>query len=165
MVLEQNDDDWTHTQDGEHVSGPSAAEYQSRLVRVARFSGRVVRSVRSVERLLSQADPDIHHGEAMTCVHRAETAACRKERHALGLPADGGPDESFCRSSCTNLAYTDRDIADLRSKIAEWGAAAHDPLAPRPRRDRAAAQAVQARAIVEEHEATRPSIPGGGEAA
>ncbi|MGW7363932.1 site-specific integrase [Streptomyces sp. NPDC054841] len=165
MVLEQNEDDWTRIQDGEHVSGPSAAEYQSRLARVAPFSGRVVRSVRSVERLLSQADPDIHHGEAMTCVHRAETAACRKEKVALGLPADSGPDESFCQSSCTNLAYTDRDIADLRSKIAEWDATAHDPLAPKPRRDRAAAQAARARAIVEDHEATRPAVPRDGEAA
>ncbi|GAX58587.1 integrase SAM domain protein [Streptomyces olivochromogenes] len=165
LVLEQNDDDWTRIQDGEHVSGPSAAEYQSRLTHAARFSGRVVRSIRSVERILSQADPDIHHGEAMTCVHRAETAVCNKEKLALGLPADSAPDELFCRSSCTNLAYTDRDIAGLNCKISRWEATAHDPLAPQPRRARAAAQAARARAIVEEHEATRPAILRGGEAA
>ncbi len=164
MVLEQNDDDWTRIQGGEHVSGPSADEYRSRLSGVARFSGRVVRSVRSVERLLDQTDPDIHHGDAMTCVHRAETAECRREKLALGPPADSGPDDSFCRSSCINLGYTDRDIAQLLSKIPAWEATAHDPLAPQPRRARAAALAAQARSVVEAHEAVRPVV-GEGDAA
>ncbi|MFG2440804.1 integrase SAM domain protein [Streptomyces sp. NPDC048508] len=153
MVLEQNDEDWTLVQDGEHVSGPSAREYQARLSRSTSFSGRVVRSVRSVERLLNQVDPDIHHGEGMSCVHRAETAECRKEKLALGLPEDSGPDETFCRSSCTNLVYTDRDIAHQQGRIPLWDATATDPLSPRPRRDRAAALASQARTVIEEHEA------------
>jgi hypothetical protein len=165
MVLEQNDDDWTRIQDGEHVSGPSADEYRTRLSGVTRFSGRVVRSVRSVERLLDQADPDIHHGGAMTCVYRAETAECRREKLALGLPADSGPDESFCRSSCTNLVYTDRDITQLRSKTLAWETTAHDPLAPQPRRARAAALAARARTIIEAHEAIRPVISKEGDAA
>nr|WP_205123825.1 integrase SAM domain protein [Streptomyces sp. ST1020] len=164
MVLEQNDDDWTRIQGGEHVSGPSADEYRSRLSGVARFSGRVVRSVRSVERLLDQTDPDIHHGDATTCVHRAETAECRREKLALGPPADSGPDDSFCRSSCINLGYTDRDIAQLLSKIPAWEATAHDPLAPQPRRAGAAALAAQARSVVEAHEAVRPVV-GEGDAA
>lgn len=161
MVLEQNDDDWTRIQDGEHVSGPSADEYRTRLSGVTRFSGRVVRSVRSVERLLDQADPDIHHGDAMTCVHRAETAECRKEKLALGLPAASGPDESFCRSSSTNLVYTNRDIAQLHSKIPAWETTAHDPLAPQSRRARAA----RARSIIEAHEAIRPVTSEDGDAA
>ncbi|MFJ4582651.1 integrase SAM domain protein [Streptomyces echinatus] len=165
MVLEQNDDDWTLLEDGEHVSGPSATEYQNRLSRVTRFSGRVVRSVRSVERLLNQADPDIHHGEGMTCVHRAETAECRKEKLALGLPDDTGPDETFCSTSCGNLAYTDRDIVYLQSRVQEWEATAHDPLSPRPRRDRAAALASRARTVIEQHNASRPTVEEGGAAA
>ncbi|MFG2440795.1 hypothetical protein [Streptomyces sp. NPDC048508] len=154
----------TH-QDGEHVSGPSAVEYRSRLGGVARFSGRVVRSVRSIERLLDQADPDIHHGDAMTCVHRVETAECRKEKLALGLAVDSGPHESFCRSSCGNLIYTDRDIAQLRAKLSARDAEAHDPLAPQPRRARAAALAAQARAIIEAHEAIRLVTHQDGDAA
>jgi integrase len=165
MVLEQNDDDWTLLQDGEHVSGSSATEYQSRLSGVARFSGRAVRSVRSVERLLNQADPDIHHGEGMTCVHRAETAECRKEKIALGLPEDTGPDESFCRTSCTNLVYTDRNIAYLQSRIPLWDAIAHDPLSPQPRRDRATAFAARARTIIKQHQTTRPTGNEDGAAA
>lgn len=157
MVLEQNDDDRTLTEDGEHVSGPSANEYRTRLGRVAKFSGRVVATVRSVERLLNQADPDIHHGEGMTCVHRAETAECRKEKIILGLPAGSGPDESFCRTSCINLVYTDRDIMHVRQQLADYEATASDLLAPRPRRDRAAAQAAAARKVIDRHEATRPT--------
>ncbi|WP_238497962.1 hypothetical protein [Streptosporangium sp. KLBMP 9127] len=34
MLLEQNDDDHTLAEDGEHISGPSATEYRSRLGRV-----------------------------------------------------------------------------------------------------------------------------------
>jgi hypothetical protein len=125
MVLEHNDDDWTRLQAGEHVTGPAAREYGTRLAGVARFSGRVVGSVRSVERLLTTADPDIHHGEGMTCVHRAETAECRKEKLTLGLPEDTGPDQAFCRTTCSNLAYTDRDIAQLRDRVV--GATARRP--------------------------------------
>ncbi|MFJ6661334.1 integrase SAM domain protein [Streptomyces sp. NPDC091377] len=157
VVLEQIDDDCTLAEDGEHVSGPSAAEYRTRLGRVAKFSGRIVSSIRSVERLLHQADPDIHHGEGMTCVHRAETAECRMEKVTLGLPAGSGPDESFCRTSCLNLAYTDRDIMQLHRELADYEATASDALAPRPRRDRAAAQARAAQQVIDRHEATRPS--------
>ncbi|WP_274565081.1 hypothetical protein [Streptomyces spiramyceticus] len=101
----------------------------------------------------------------MTCVHRAETAECRKEKLALGLRVDSGPDESFCRSSCANLVYTDRDIAQRRSKIPAWEAAADDPLAPLPRRARAAALVAQARSVIDAHEATRPVNRQGGDAA
>jgi integrase len=157
MVLDQNDDDQTLAEDGEHVSGPSATEYRTRLGRVAKFSGRVVRSIRSAERLLHQADPDIHHGEGMTCVYRAETAECRKEKIMLGLPAGSAPEESFCQTACINLAYTDRDIMHVGQQLADYEATASDVLAPRPRRDRAAAQAAAARKVIDRHEATRPS--------
>jgi len=41
----------------------------------------------------------------MTCVWRAETAACRKAKIAQGLPADDVPDETECRTTCQNLAW------------------------------------------------------------
>jgi hypothetical protein len=91
----------------------------------------------------------------MTCVFRAEHAECRKTRHVLGLEADG-PDESDCRSTCQNLAYTDRDVTQLRARLAGLDAAAADPLAPRPLRDRAAEQANRIRAVTERHDACRP---------
>jgi hypothetical protein len=152
LVLEQTDRDWAGLQSGEHVSGPSADEYKDRVARTVRFAGRIINRVRNVERFMAQADPSIHHGEGMTCVWRAETAACRKFKLDLGLPADDAPDESECRSTCQNLAYTDRDIDQLRSRLRDLEAGSEDPLAPRPLRDRAAAQADRVRATIARHE-------------
>ena len=160
MVLDQTDEDWTRLQDGEHISGPAAAEYRSRLTRVARFAGRVVNQVRNAERLLTQADPNIHHGQAMTCVWRAETAACRKAKLAQGLPADEAPDETECRSCCPNLAYTDRDIDQLADDLAALEKTTTDPLVPHPIRDRAAAQAAHRRTVIERHEQSRQHTTG-----
>lgn len=155
MVLDQVEEDSARLATGEHVSGPSAQEYRSRLARTARFAGRVVTGVRNVERLLSQADPNIHHGEGMTCVWRAETAACRMAKLEAGLPVDDQPDESDCRSACSNLAYTDRSIDEQRVRAHQWDATAADPLTPRPIRDRAAALAAQAHAIIQWHQRDR----------
>jgi len=157
LVLEQADRDWTLLEDGEHVSGPSAAEYRDRVARAHRFEGRVVSQARNLERLLARADSSIHHGEAMTCVWRAETAACRKATIEQGLPAADAPDESQCRATCQNLAWTDRDIQQIRQEATAMEHAAADPLAPRPIRDRAAARAAQRRAIIKDHEASRPA--------
>lgn len=161
LVLEQADRDWTLLQDGEHVSGPSAQQYRDRVARLRRFEGRVVSQARNIERLLARTDSSIHHGEAMTCVYTTETAACRKARIDQGLPAADAPDESECRTTCQNLAWTDRDISQLRDRLAVLEASAADPLAPRPLRDRAAAQASQVRDIIARHQATRP--PAGHE--
>ncbi|MGH3533185.1 MAG: hypothetical protein ACRDR6_16790 [Pseudonocardiaceae bacterium] len=157
LVLEQADRDWRMLEAGEHVSGPSATEYRARVTRARRFEGRVISSARNLERLLARADSNIHHGEAMTCVYRIETAACRKAKLGQGLPADDAPDESECRTTCQNLAYTDRDIQQMDEEATAMDKAAADPLAPRPIRDRAAARATQRRAIIERHEASRLS--------
>jgi len=158
MILDQLDDDWDRARGGEHVSGPSGAEYRTRVQRAAPFAGRTVTSVRSAERLLASLDPNIHHGEGMTCVFRAEQAECRKVRLAQGLAADG-PDDSECRSTCQNLAYTDRDVGQLQTRLAALQSAAADPLAPGPLRNRAAEQAAGVRAVIDRHERTRPTQP------
>ncbi|MFI1191631.1 integrase [Streptomyces californicus] len=158
MVLEQNEEDARLLESGERVSGPSADEYRRRVRRQARFAGRVVTAGQSVQRLLDQTNPDIHHGEAMTCVWRLETAACRKARLEAGLPAEDGPNEAECLSSCGNLVYTDRNIVEQRRLQRQWSAAAADRLSPRPLRDRAAALADNSRAIIEEHYASPADI-------
>jgi integrase len=105
LVIEQAGQDHALLEDGEHVSGPSAAEYRARVERAAGFAGRVVTSVRNAERLLNGADQNIHHGDGMTCVWTKETAACRKAKLAAGLPDADAPDDTDCRSACVNLAY------------------------------------------------------------
>jgi integrase len=155
LILEQTEQDAARLADGEHVSGPSADEYRARTARSAQFVGRVVSGVRNVERLLTQTDANIHHGDAMTCVWRTATAACRQTKLAAGLPADDRPDEAQCRSACLNIAYTDRDIDQQRQRLAAWSAEAADPLAPRPLRDRAYVLAERARLIIARHEPVR----------
>ncbi|MFG2235935.1 integrase [Streptomyces sp. NPDC048723] len=154
MVLEQNKQDARLLDDGERISGPSADEYRRRVRARARFAGRVVTAGKSVERLLDQANPNIHHGEGMTCVWRRETAACRQARLEASLPAEDGPDESECRSACTNLAYTDRNIEEQRLRLKRWEITAADRLTPRPLRDRAAALAAGSRTLIDAHENT-----------
>lgn len=108
MLLEQSEDDWTRLEEEqEHVSGTAAAGCRRRTAGAAVFLGRTVR--------------------AQACVHRAETAACHKERLLLGL-TDDGPDESLCRSSCVNLAYTDRDSAEHHTRLTVLMAKARDPM-------------------------------------
>jgi integrase len=159
MVLEQVDHDARLLDHGEHVSGPSDTEYKNRVHRAAPFAGRTLTQVRNVDRLLASADPAIYHGEGMTCVWRPETALCRKTRIDQGLPHNDVPEQSECRRSCTNLAYTDRDIVQLRDRHQALTAAATDQLAPQPLRDRASAIAGQLGAVLDRHEQTRPSVP------
>lgn len=157
LAVEQADRDWSLLQAQEHVSGASAGEYRARVQQAARFAGRVVTSARGAERLLRAADPAIHHGEAMTCVWRAETAACRTARTGSGLPLNDIPEETECRPGCRNLAYTDRDIRQIGIQAAAMRQRAGDPLAPRPVRDRAEARAARLQQIIDRHEATRPA--------
>jgi integrase len=156
MILDQASQDSANLHLDEHVSGPSAAEYKRRVTRTAPYAGRTVTTARGAERLLAQTGPAVHHGTAMTCVWRPETAACTQARQQQGLPAGDGPDDSACRTTCVNLAYTDRDIFQQQQRLAALQHAAADPLAPLPRRDRAAAQAIQIQAIINRHEQTRP---------
>jgi hypothetical protein len=79
LILEQTEQDAALLAGGEHVSGPSADEYRVRTARSDHFAGRVVSGVRNVERLLTQTDANTHHGDAMTCVWRTATAACRQQ--------------------------------------------------------------------------------------
>ncbi len=154
MVLEQTAADAGLLQRAEHVSGPSAGDYKARVRQATLFGGRTITHKRNAKRLLALADPSIYHGDGMTCVWRAETALCRKARIDQGLPQGDMPEQSECHSSCTNLAYTDRDIAQLRDRRRALAAATSDPLAPQPMRDRAAAIAERLAAIIDRHERT-----------
>ena len=66
-------------------------------------------------------------------------------------------DTTEVNTSAAETTRTDRDIGVLtrRLQLLEQGAA--DPLAPRPLRDRSAAQASRLRAIIDRHQLTRPA--------
>ncbi|KXP06837.1 hypothetical protein [Tsukamurella pseudospumae] len=90
-VLEHNQRDHELLTAGEHISGPAASNYHHRIQSAHRFAGHVVNRVRNAERLLQHIDHNIHHGNGMTCVYRADTAACRTARITEGLPTPTGP--------------------------------------------------------------------------
>jgi len=70
----------------------------------------------------------------MTRIFHCEQDECRKARLAEGLAADG-PDDAECRSTCQDLAHTERGIDQLRVSPSIVEAAAADLLTPRPLRD------------------------------
>lgn len=155
LILEQHENDARLLADAEHVSGPAATDYRARVAAGAQFVGRVVTSRRNVTRLLNDVDQNVHHGEAMTCVWRPETAACRTARIEQGLPSNDKPAQSECRSGCGNLAYTDRDIAALRLQHIQLTLDANDTLTPQPLRDRRRELADRAQLIIERHDRFR----------
>jgi len=59
-------------------------------------------------------------------------------------------------TSDAETTRTDRDIRQLAGRLAVLEERACDPLAPRPLRDRAAAQAVGIRAVIGRHDHARP---------
>jgi len=74
-------------------------------------------------------------------------------------------DTTKVNTGAAETTYTDRDISQLRERLAILDAAAADPLAPRPLRDRSAAQASRLRDIITRHDSTKPPGANDGEAA
>jgi hypothetical protein len=70
--------------------------------------GRVLTTNRQAHDLLDNPLLQIFPGKAMTCVFNPQQALCQIQR------AEGDtrrtPDQSDCRPTCNNLAYTDADI-------------------------------------------------------
>ncbi|MER7582079.1 hypothetical protein [Kitasatospora sp. NPDC097691] len=153
MVLEQNEQDARLLDEGEHVSGPSADGYRRRV------RARPLRRTRGHRRKERGAAPRPGEPEHPPR-RRHDLRMATRDRGLLqarleaGLSAEDGPDESECRSACTNLAYTDRSIVEQRLRLKRWEATAADRPALRPLRDRAAALAAGSRVIIDAHERT-----------
>jgi hypothetical protein len=62
------------------------------------------------------------------------------------------PDQDDCRSTCRNIAYTDRDIAQVRAKVTELRALLDDFLAPSPRHSRTRAELDRLTGLIRAHE-------------
>jgi hypothetical protein len=86
-------------------------------------------------------------------------------RHAGPRQAAVGPgalrqlicDTTKVNTGAAETTDTDREIATLRERVTRMAAAAADPLAPSPLRDRAAAQASRAQDVIDRHESSRPA--------
>jgi integrase len=134
---------------GEHVSGPAADAYRQRIAADSQFAGLTVTTPAQVNNALANPNLQIHHGALLTCVWRPETAACQDNAdHA-------GPAWSRCRLTCTNIAYTDRDIAEVRRHVAGLRADVTDSAIPQPLRQRVQQRLHEHQRVLATHHTTR----------
>ena len=109
---EQLHDDHQRLTRGEHISGPAAADlYRQRIAAASQFQGHTITTAAQANTALTNPDLQIHHGALLTCVWRPESAACQDH---TTTDERTGPTWPRCRLTCSNIAYTDRDITELR---------------------------------------------------
>lgn len=137
--------------EGEHVSGPAADNYRHRVSAAQqKFAGRVLTNSRHVRDLVTNPLLQIFPGRGMTCVFDPAKALCQLR------PAEEDvrrtPDQDDCRPNCQNIAFTDRDIAEVRRHAAYLNELVDDHLAPSLRHHRERAELDRLRAIIRRHD-------------
>ncbi|MGW4197504.1 hypothetical protein [Streptomyces sp. NPDC005004] len=98
---------------------------------------------------MANTELQIYPGRAMTCVFDAAKAPCQLRRSRDDTTRT--PDQDDCRPNCQNIAYTDRDIADLEAQAAELQDVVDDPLAPSIRKRRDRHELARIRKIINDH--------------
>ena len=136
---------------GEHISGPAADNYRHRVnTAQKKFSGRVLTNPKYAHDLVTNPLLQIFPGRAMTCVFDPAKALCQLR------PAEDDvrrtPDQDDCRPTCQNIAYTDRNIAEVRQHAAQLQDLVEDHLAPSLRHHRERAELDRLRAIIRRHD-------------
>lgn len=144
-------DDAQRLERGEHVSGPAADEYRTRIARASTFAGLTVTTTSQINNALSNPDVQIHHGAVVTCVFRRATAACLE-------PSDSSAEPSWsrCRLGCVNAARTDRDATNLRQHVTALQRDLVTLELPEPLRQRIQTRLIEHRKALAEHELSRP---------
>jgi hypothetical protein len=136
---------------GEHVSGPAAQTYLSRIsAATAQFAGHVLTSGKQARDLLGNPLLQIFHGEGMTCVFDPAHALCQIRGSASDPMVT--PDIDDCRPRCRNIARTDRDIVTIRARRDELEEIVDDTLAPPIRRHREQQELNRLNTILEKHQ-------------
>jgi len=156
LRLEQLTDAEHRLRDGEHVSGPAAPRYRERVGQASqRFTGRVLTTGRQVRDLLANPALQVYPGTGMTCVFDPAKAKCHLTRG--DDDASRTPDLSDCQPGCQNIARTGQDIEHIRRRAAELTQVTSDPFSPAPRHEREHRELTRLRAIIAEHDGTKPS--------
>ena len=155
-------EDWLHRLDtlvddhqrlaaGERISGPAADEYHHRIqAGHHQFAGRVLTNTKHARDLITNPLLQIYPGRAMTCVFDPAKALCQLRNDTTDTRRT--PDQDDCRPNCQNIAYTDRDIADLRARLGELRELTGDHLSPSPRWHRERAERDRLVAILRDHD-------------
>lgn len=153
--LEMLSDDYDKLRSGEHVSGPAAPVYHSRVEAAHhKFGGRVLKNTQQAKDMLTNPLLQVFPGRAMTCVFDPDKALCQMRTSEGDRTAT--PDQTDCRPNCRNKAYTDRDIAALRQEVAELRIAQRRSLAPSPRHQRLNATIERLQGIIDIHVGDEP---------
>jgi hypothetical protein len=110
----------------------------------------VLTNIQQARDMLTNPLLQIYPGRAMTCVFDPVKALCQQRRTS----EDSGmtPDLDDCRTTCQNIAYTDRDIGQLRRRAAHLQDLLGDFLAPSPRHQRIRAERDRLHALIRDHE-------------
>ncbi|MCV7288152.1 site-specific integrase [Mycolicibacterium wolinskyi] len=149
--LEEMAIDHKALEDGEHVSGPAADEYRQRVHAAERtFAGHVLTTPRQARDLLGNSLLQIYHGDGMTCVFKAQEAACQL-RGSVDDPMLT-PDIDDCQPNCRCIAHTDRDVAAIQQHRDELHEIVNDPLAPPIRHQREHRELQRLDKILERHQ-------------
>jgi hypothetical protein len=142
-------------QTGEHVSGPAADAYRSRVTAAtAKFAGRVIRSGRQAKAVLANPSLQIYPGKGMTCVFDPSQALCQMRGADTGDDRRT-PDLDDCRPLCRNIARTDRDIEVVGQQAEQLQILVDDPLAPPIRHARERRRLDRLKQILHEHQPDR----------
>jgi integrase len=155
--LERLSEDHRRLLAGEHVSGPAADAYQHRVHAAHRqFAGRVLPNIRQARDMLANPLLQIYPGRAMTCVFDQTKALCQLRRAEGDVRVT--PDQDDCRTNCQNIAYTDRDITELRDQADQLQDMLDDGfLAPSPRHRRIRAEFDRLRGVIRNHQHGKPT--------
>lgn len=157
--LDELDDADRRLHQGDHVSGPAADAYRSRITGGAtRFAGRVIRTGRQARHILANPSLQIHHGKAMTCVFNADTALC--ELQPSTDDARHTPDADDCRPNCRNIAYTEDNITALRAEATALQRIVDDPVSPPLRLARERHRLNRITTIIADHDTTKARKDG-----
>ena len=149
--LEELGEDQRRLDAGEHVSGPAADAYRIRVTAAHKqFGGHVLTSTKQARDLVGNPLLQIFPGKAMTCVFDPAHALCQL-RGVVDDPMVT-PDTDDCRPRCLNIARTDRDIAEIRSRRHELADIVADPLAPPIRHQREQHELDRLDTILENHQ-------------
>lgn len=151
LRTEQLHDDHQRLTRREHVSGPAADTYRHRVREGQRFNGVTLTSAAQANTPLSNPDLQIHHGALLTCVWRPETAACQAPTND-----ENGPVWARCRLNCSNIAYTERDITELRNHVTKLRTDLDLQVLPLPLHRRLHERLTEHDRAIHAHESTRP---------
>jgi hypothetical protein len=151
LRLDQLAEDHQRLQSGEYVSGPAASTYRHRVGAAhEKFAGRVLKDTQQARDMLANPLLQIFSRSRHDLRLQQNKALCQI-RSAQGDPRVT-PDQDDCRPDCHNIAYTDRDINQLRVEAAGIREILDNSLAPSPRHHRAPAELERLQQIINNHD-------------